>query len=92
MDEIEDARPDGNGNYQRITVTVDCQDNNIDAITYVGTQPGKARFAARPPEEQQVSIEYFSHLEAGATKFVFPRDYYDYLRPKVGLRRGLPQR
>jgi hypothetical protein len=42
MDEIERARPDGNGNYQRLTVNVDFQGSNIEAITYTGTRREKA--------------------------------------------------
>lgn len=88
MDEIEGARPDGNGNYKRITITVDFQGSKIDAITYVGTHRGKERFAARTQQEQRVSVEYFAHLENGAAKFDFPDNYRKYLKTKAGpLRR-----
>jgi hypothetical protein len=42
MDEIEGARPGGNGNYQRLTVNVDFQGSNIEAITYAGTRRGES--------------------------------------------------
>jgi hypothetical protein len=42
MDEIERARPDGNGNYQRLTVNVDFHGSNIEAITYAGTRRGES--------------------------------------------------
>src|SRR6476661_1911650 len=65
MDEIEGARPDGNGNYQRISVTVAFQ-GKTSALTYVGTRAGRERFAARTPQEQRVSVQYFKYLENGA--------------------------
>jgi hypothetical protein len=87
MDEIEGARPDGNGNYQRLTVNVDFQGSNIEAITYAGTRRGRERFAAKTPQEQRVSVGYFGHLETGAAKFNFPDDYRDYLKAKAGSLR-----
>jgi hypothetical protein len=87
MDEIERARPDGNGNYQRLTVNVDFHGSNIEAITYAGTRRGRERFAAKTPQEQRVSVKYFGHLETGAAKLNFPDDYRAYLKAKAGSLR-----
>jgi len=85
MDKIEGAKPDGTGNYKRIPVTVQVKNGyKISAITYAGTGAGRARFKCKCAEEQQVSQDYFQHLETGAKKFKFPTDYMAYLKEKAG--------
>ena len=85
MDRFEGAMPDGTGNYERIRVTVHQKNGHkISAITYAGTNAGKGRFGAKSAEEQQVSEDYFGHIETGAKKFKFPPDYMVYLRLKAG--------
>jgi len=85
MDEIEGARPDGTGNYRRVRLTVAMGKQNISAVTYIGTDVGKRRFARRTAEEQQVSKEYFGHLRLGAETFKFPEEYRTYLERQAGL-------
>ncbi|MGA2236229.1 MAG: gamma-glutamylcyclotransferase [Terriglobales bacterium] len=85
MDEIEGAKPDGTGNYKRIPVTVQVKNGRkIIAITYAGTDTGRAKFKCKGAEERQVSQDYFQHLETGAKRFKFPTDYVAYLKEKAG--------
>ena len=79
MDEVEGARPDGTGNYQRVRLSVEMDKRNVSAVTYVGTDAGKRRFARRTAEEQHVSDEYFEHLRLGSQTFEFPGEYRAYL-------------
>jgi gamma-glutamylcyclotransferase (GGCT)/AIG2-like uncharacterized protein YtfP len=84
MDQFEGVRPDGTGNYRRQIVHVRFDGKSVPATTYIGTPAGRERFARRTKEEQRVSAAYFSHLETGAEKFNFPKEYRAYLRAKAG--------
>jgi hypothetical protein len=84
MDEIEGARPDETGNYRRVAVSVVVGARKIDAVTYVGTDAGRRRFAQKTAEEQRVSDDYFGHLMRGAQTFEFPQEYRRYLERLAG--------
>lgn len=84
MDEVEGARPDGTGNYQRVRLSVEMDKRNVSAVTYVGTDGGKRRFARRTAEEQHVSDEYFEHVRLGSQTFEFPGEYRAYLERQAG--------
>lgn len=84
MDRFEGARPDGTGNYQRIRLSVTADERQLTAVTYVGTDVGRQRFARKTAAEQQVSERYFGHLESGAQAFRFPREYKAYLTEQAG--------
>jgi hypothetical protein len=84
MDEFEGALPNGRGNYRRIHVNVTLSKRRMNAVTYVGTDAGRRRFAQMRPEEQRVSEEYFGHLKLGAQTFKFPREYRAYLEQHAG--------
>lgn len=84
MDEFEGARSDGTGNYHRVRVSVTSGKRSVNAVTYVGTDAGRRRFAQRTTEEQRVSEEYFGHLKLGAQTFEFPQEYQAYLEQHAG--------
>lgn len=84
MDEFEGARPDGTGNYQRVRLSVAVGKRTLRAVTYVGTEAGKRRFARSTAEEQKVSEEYFGHVRLGAQTFEFPQEYRAYLERQAG--------
>jgi gamma-glutamylcyclotransferase (GGCT)/AIG2-like uncharacterized protein YtfP len=84
MDEIEGVRLDGTGNYRRVEVVVTFNGAPVPAYTYVGTDAGRARFRSRTPDEQKVSVAYFSHLEAGAARFNLDQSYRHYLKSMAG--------
>lgn len=81
MDKIEGVRADGKGNYQRakIEVTVMPSGATATAITYVGTEAGRARFLNGSADRQVVKSAYFEHLLAGGRQFNFASDYLRYL-------------
>jgi len=85
MDTIEGARYDGSGNYERAVITVRLNGADVDAISYVGTVAGRARFLGKGTEERRVSAEYFQYLKKGAQRFSFPESYHTYLRLKAGI-------
>jgi hypothetical protein len=85
MDTIEDARPDGTGNYKRQKIgDITVRGQKVSAVTYVGTPHGKRRFLDRPQQDRPVSATYFGYLVSGAKKFRFPDEYISYLRRKAG--------
>jgi gamma-glutamylcyclotransferase (GGCT)/AIG2-like uncharacterized protein YtfP len=81
MDRIEGVRADGTGNYQRANVEISLLPNGetVTAVTYVGTEAGRARFLKGSADRQVVKPAYFEHLLSGARHFSFATDYLRYL-------------
>ncbi len=87
MDRIEGVRADGMGNYQRANVEISVvpSGETVTAVTYLGTEAGRARCRNGSADRQIVKPAYFEHLLAGGRLFDFGTAYVRYLHRQAGF-------